>query len=238
MFSARPQPRLVSEVGRASVFSSTVTPLSLLSSFAIITLKQATRMQQPQVTITRSAKVALVASFSLCLVEAIWYCYVTLRERGYFRGETRRPSDQISEHSPSPASPLSRDFQPFIVSEVRQETHNVKRIRFALLPEQSLDLPPGCHIQVCVMHNGEKAMKHYTPVTTNKTKGYFELAVKRYEGGRVSTKMHELKPGDSLLSAPSSLRCKQTLPSFSPSPLYCCSSWAYWPIPVQGERVR
>ena len=153
---------------------------------------------------SRVQQVAFIASWTITALNAIWFAYVTLHERGYFRGDTRRPTSRnlgsaLAPPPPSAASLNAAEFAPFIVADSTQVTPSVKRIRFALPPDQSLNLPIGRHLQVSVQHEGERALASYTPITTNKTRGYFEIAVKRYEGGKVSVHMHELKPGDALL---------------------------------------
>ena len=42
-------------------------------------------------------------------------------------------------------------------------------------------------------------MRPYTPVSSEDTKGYFDLIIKRYEQGRMSRHIHGLEPGDTLL---------------------------------------
>jgi cytochrome-b5 reductase len=44
--------------------------------------------------------------------------------------------------------------------------------------------------------SGEKISRSYTPVSLGTQKGYFELLVKRYEGGKMSCWLHNLKEGD------------------------------------------
>lgn len=44
--------------------------------------------------------------------------------------------------------------------------------------------------------DGETVVRPYTPISTNADVGYFDLLVKRYEGGKMSAYMHdELRPG-------------------------------------------
>lgn len=148
-------------------------------------------------------RLPFAVTWSLTGLSALWFAYVTLYERGYFRGDTRHPSPPQKEPSPpvssAPEALLSAsEFRPFTLRSVEQVTPNVKCLTFDLPPGRNLDLPIGRHLQVRVMHDGQPAMAYYTPVSTNAAKGFFCLVVKRYEDGRVSKKIHELKPGDAL----------------------------------------
>lgn len=144
-------------------------------------------------------RLPFAVTWSLTGLSALWFAYVTLYERGYFRGDTRHPSSSPPPVSSAPETLLSTsEFRPFTLRAAEQVTPNVKCLTFDLPPGRSLDLPIGRHLQVRVMHDGQPAMAYYTPVSINAAKGFFCLVVKRYEDGKVSTKIHELKPGDAL----------------------------------------
>jgi len=86
---------------------------------------------------------------------------------------------------------------PLKVLEVIPISHNVKKIRIALPSSgDSLHLPVGFHVIVEEVVNGEKIHRPYTPVTTNSVKGYFDLVIKGYSGGLMSTCLHAKKMGD------------------------------------------
>ena len=46
---------------------------------------------------------------------------------------------------------------------------------------------------------GKEVVRPYTPITTNATKGHFELLVKRYPKGKMGTHIFTLRPGEELL---------------------------------------
>lgn len=75
-------------------------------------------------------------------------------------------------------------------------THNTKQFRFEIPPGISFDYLPGDHIRIYPDKNNAKEFRPYTPTTTPDEKGFFELVIKRYPGGKVSPYMHERKPGD------------------------------------------
>ncbi|KNC99969.1 uncharacterized protein SPPG_05344 [Spizellomyces punctatus DAOM BR117] len=100
-----------------------------------------------------------------------------------------------------------KTFLPFVLKEVVDVNHNTKRFRFAL-PEGTTEL--GLPTASCVVTkyvNGVKengkpnvVIRPYTPVEdpADGYTGYFDLIVKQYPNGPMSTHIHSLKPGDTL----------------------------------------
>ncbi len=78
-----------------------------------------------------------------------------------------------------------------------QETHNVKRLRFALPTEEHVI---GLNIASALLTkykgpNDEKpTIRPYTPVSEEDAKGYVEFLIKKYPGGPMSEHMHNLEP--------------------------------------------
>eukprot|EP00812_Abedinium_dasypus_P006006 NODE_1756_length_1068_cov_504.171767.p1 GENE.NODE_1756_length_1068_cov_504.171767~~NODE_1756_length_1068_cov_504.171767.p1 ORF type:complete len:306 (-),score=70.16 NODE_1756_length_1068_cov_504.171767:133-1050(-) len=74
-------------------------------------------------------------------------------------------------------------------------THDTHRFKFALnSPDAVLGLPVGHHIEVRLP--GSSVGRAYTPVTGDETLGSFDLAVKVYPHGQVSSYLDSLKVGD------------------------------------------
>ncbi|CEJ88846.1 Putative NADH-cytochrome b5 reductase [[Torrubiella] hemipterigena] len=104
-----------------------------------------------------------------------------------------------------PAKPAftggDQGFISLKVSEVEDVNHNTKRVRFEL-PEK--DMVSGLNVASAVLtkfkgENDAKAtLRPYTPVSDEDERGYVDLLVKKYEGGPMSTHIHELTPGQSL----------------------------------------
>ncbi|CAK7201343.1 NADH-cytochrome b5 reductase [Sporothrix eucalyptigena] len=92
-------------------------------------------------------------------------------------------------------------FVPLTVESVKTLNHNTKLVRFKL-PEE--DQVSGMHTASALLtkfkpEGAEKAIiRPYTPVSDDDTKGHMELLVKRYEGGKMSSHIHSLAPGDKL----------------------------------------
>ena len=82
-----------------------------------------------------------------------------------------------------------------------------KQIRFALdHPTQLLGLPTGHHITLkCTVKNAatgleEDAMRPYTPVTDDATRGAVDFVIKVYPTGRVTPALDSLRVGDFVLA--------------------------------------
>lgn len=92
-------------------------------------------------------------------------------------------------------------FLSLKVTEVEDINHNTKRLRFEL-PEK--DMVSGLTIASAVLtkfkgENDAKAtLRPYTPISDEGDRGFVDLLVKKYEGGPMSTHIHELKAGGSL----------------------------------------
>lgn len=75
--------------------------------------------------------------------------------------------------------------------------------RFALdHPNQLLGLPTGHHVTLkcTVPATGEEAMRPYTPVTDDATRGFVDFVIKVYPTGRVTPALDSLEVGDSILA--------------------------------------
>ncbi|KAK0643897.1 hypothetical protein B0T16DRAFT_332998 [Cercophora newfieldiana] len=83
--------------------------------------------------------------------------------------------------------------------------HNTKKIRFEL-PDKSQTSGLGlCSSLLTISFPGGGVLpcpRPYTPTNDLDEKGYLELMVKHYPGGKGSTALHALKPGDRLTCLP------------------------------------
>jgi len=104
--------------------------------------------------------------------------------------------EHVVEPSPNDEPVLTGELRPFEVLQITQVSHNVKLFAFKLPDNRSLDLPVGRHVTVVATIDGNEVSKPYTPVTLASQKGFFELVIKAYNGGRISGYMHNLKVGD------------------------------------------
>ena len=89
-------------------------------------------------------------------------------------------------------------FKPFTVVSTNRVSHNTVLVRFGIPDDRDLGLSVGRHVSVKTEFNGTKLLRPYTPTTRPGTKGYFELLVKRYEDGKMSSHIWNLQVGDTL----------------------------------------
>jgi ferredoxin-NADP reductase len=89
-------------------------------------------------------------------------------------------------------------FNDFKVLKITKISHNTKLIRFEIPNGKDLGLPIGRHISVRAEIDGVKVIRAYTPTSRPDQKGYFDILIKSYEFGKMSTYLHSLEVGKSL----------------------------------------
>ncbi|KAJ9054267.1 NADH-cytochrome b5 reductase [Entomophthora muscae] len=94
----------------------------------------------------------------------------------------------------------TQDFTSFKIKEIEDITHDTKLYRLAIPNNESLDLPvTSCLVTRKPAQEGEKdVIRPYTPVSDEGTLGHFDLLIKHYPTGAMTSYMAGLKPGDSL----------------------------------------
>jgi len=77
-------------------------------------------------------------------------------------------------------------------------THNTRRFRIALQTKDTIfGLPIGNHIMLRFFdENGEEVIRPYTPTSSKKDVGYFEIVVKIYPQGKMGQYLDHLAIGD------------------------------------------
>lgn len=92
-------------------------------------------------------------------------------------------------------------FVSLKLEDVEIVNHNTKRLRFAL-PEE--DMVSGLEVASAILTKFKPAdaekpvLRPYTPISDEDAKGHMDLIVKKYEGGPMSTHLHDMVPGQSL----------------------------------------
>jgi cytochrome-b5 reductase len=89
-------------------------------------------------------------------------------------------------------------FNKFVLVKTTRLNHDTAKLRFAIPGNECLDIPIGRHICIRAEIAGLTVHRAYTPVTTPDQQGYFELVVKSYEFGKMSSFLHELTVGDEI----------------------------------------
>ncbi|KAJ2785979.1 NADH-cytochrome b5 reductase [Coemansia javaensis] len=130
------------------------------------------------------AKVA----YLVAILVAASIAYVLLRPSG--RGAAGAVAGPVLD---------SAQYRKFRLIEKEQVSSNTARYRFALPAAQAaLGLPIGRHIQLMVEVDGKEVARSYTPTSTDSDLGFFELVVKTYESGVVSSHLARMQIGDSV----------------------------------------
>ena len=86
-------------------------------------------------------------------------------------------------------------FKQFQVLKRTQESYNTVRITMHIQGDRDLGLKIGRHISVKADIAGNKVIRAYTPVSKIDQKGSFDILVKRYEDGKLSNYIWQLKEG-------------------------------------------
>lgn len=88
------------------------------------------------------------------------------------------------------------EFRKFRVMKVGKITNDSVRIRFATPDNKQLEIPIGRHVVVQANINGQVVRRSYTPVTRPDMPGCFDLVVKGYEFGKMSSYLQKLSAMD------------------------------------------
>ncbi|KAJ2684793.1 hypothetical protein GGH99_003934 [Coemansia sp. RSA 1285] len=92
-------------------------------------------------------------------------------------------------------------FIDFKLKETIPINHDTSLFRFELEPTQKLGMTAtSCLVVKETLGDDEKpTVRPYTPVTDMETYGHFDLVVKKYETGKMSSHIHSMSPGDKLM---------------------------------------
>ncbi|AJS35438.1 Mcr1p [Saccharomyces cerevisiae YJM1248] len=86
------------------------------------------------------------------------------------------------------------------ISKIEEESHDTRRFTFKLPTEDSemgLVLASALFAKF-VTPKGSNVVRPYTPVSDLSQKGHFQLVVKHYEGGKMTSHLFGLKPNDTV----------------------------------------
>eukprot|EP01041_Mallomonas_annulata_P012625 gene12625-26580_t len=93
-----------------------------------------------------------------------------------------------------------KEFKSFPISKITALSHDTKAYEVSL---PSTSHSTGMKVSSCILVkgpqvDGKDVFRPYTPTTLNDHKGSFELVVKKYPGGKVSSHLDSLKVGDKI----------------------------------------
>lgn len=86
------------------------------------------------------------------------------------------------------------------LSKSWETTHNTKHFVFELANKDDVSglINASCLLTKFITPKGNNVIRPYTPISDVDDKGTLEFVIKKYDGGKMSTHMHDLKPSDTL----------------------------------------
>eukprot|EP00271_Cylindrocystis_brebissonii_P016899 TRINITY_DN4186_c0_g1_i1.p1 TRINITY_DN4186_c0_g1~~TRINITY_DN4186_c0_g1_i1.p1 ORF type:complete len:368 (-),score=57.03 TRINITY_DN4186_c0_g1_i1:361-1464(-) len=105
-------------------------------------------------------------------------------------------SETAPQEVPSALDP--NEFRKFKLQEAIKVSHNSSIYRFSIDPEATV----GLHVASCLVtrapigDDGAMVIRPYTPISYPDAKGHFDLLIKVYPDGKMSSHFAGLKPGD------------------------------------------
>lgn len=112
-------------------------------------------------------------------------------------------------------------FRSFKLIKSEKLSHNVKFLSFEIPSDRNIGLPVGRHISVRAQIDGTNVTRAYTPVSKPSQLGHFDLVIKKYEFGKLSTYLCDLRVGDMVDVRGPVGRFKYTMNSYRHIGLIC-----------------
>ena len=100
--------------------------------------------------------------------------------------------------APSAGALHAEEWRPFRLLSRTPASSDCACLRFELDPGRRLGLLVGEHVHVRCERGGKELQRCYTPASALKQEGWFEVVVRRVEGGAVSGWLCGLEPGDTV----------------------------------------
>jgi ferredoxin-NADP reductase len=111
----------------------------------------------------------------------------------------KQPTSRLGGPMTTPQRPAIDEmaWRRYELLAVTKINHDTSLFRFQIPHKSRLNVGMGKHLALGVTLNGKMIKREYTPITDES--GYFEILVKKYDGGPVSNHIHGLKIGDGAL---------------------------------------
>ncbi|KAF2077777.1 hypothetical protein CYY_000898 [Polysphondylium violaceum] len=135
---------------------------------------------------------------TVVLAASAKYIFTLTSGNGNNKKNDKNVNEKKTEGSPQIALD-PQEYRKFQLKEKFIINHNTRIFRFALPNESDiLGLPTGQHISLRATINGKEVYRPYTPITSDEERGYFDLLIKVYEKGAMSTFVDNMFIGDSI----------------------------------------
>lgn len=110
--------------------------------------------------------------------------------------DPKKPLSRLSGPANPPTRPAIDEvaWRRYDLLSVTKLNHDTSIFRFAVPHKARLNVGMGRHLSIGLTLKGKMTKREYTPIADEP--GYFELMIKRYEGGPMSEHIHGLKVGD------------------------------------------
>ncbi|KAF9152189.1 NADH-cytochrome b5 reductase [Linnemannia schmuckeri] len=111
---------------------------------------------------------------------------------------------EVKAVAAAPKEPIASALDPnafvdFKLKSVHKLTPNTSKFTFELEEGQTLGMEvTSCVVTKFIKEDGKPVIRPYTPTSDADQTGSFDFVIKRYEGGPMSSHIHDLKPGDTL----------------------------------------
>jgi len=131
-------------------------------------------------------------------------CCWDILARDFWRAGVEPSSKRIRVEEPAEGSEfasscfLPTDWIELPLVSSSAYNHDSKVFEFGLPEGKSLNLPTCACLLVAVKNGEELTVRPYTPISPNSMTGKFQLLIKNYPGGNVSSFMHKMAIGDKL----------------------------------------
>lgn len=109
--------------------------------------------------------------------------------------DPKKPMSRLSA-MPQPQRPAIDEvaWRRYDLIKITPLNHDTSLFRFAIPHNARLNSGMGRHLSIGLTIKGKMTKREYTPISDEP--GYFELMIKKYEGGPMSEHIHGLKTGD------------------------------------------
>lgn len=110
--------------------------------------------------------------------------------------DPKKPLSRLSGASAAPTRPAIDEvaWRRYDLLSVTKLNHDTSIFRFNVPHKARLNVGMGRHLSIGLTLKGKMTKREYTPITDEA--GYFELMIKKYDEGPMSSHLHGLKVGD------------------------------------------
>jgi len=163
-------------------------------SFALVSIPTASELLRSASPGSLGLRLATGLVVAVCLVQ----CALVFRQRRQPRASVG--SSGVSE-IPMRLTPLTNHENAkspirLLLSQIEQQTHDTKTLRFQILDERQFRAKPGQFLTFQWMIDGQRVRRSYTVSSSPVHENYVEITPKRMENGCVSVFLNErAKPG-------------------------------------------